>query len=316
MHPISLPVGFQSARWSGHGGRADLWHCRQKRHFVRVWEGCKEEAAKQGDRCILIGRDGPAHFRQQDLAIQEAIRQKFDALAVSVTNSEWLAGASLKEAAKKGIPIITFDSDLAAPYQRLRKAFIGIDNEEFGRLLGSLVQQSHPRGGRLCLMTGDAREPNLNQRMKGVRDALGKNQHRPDDRLSGQGGWVENARCPWFTLDSIETSLRQIEFTLNALDSDILVSVGHWPVVNPALFRSALTRSLKAHPDKLIFVGVGTPQPEQLALLKDRLIAGMIAIDFKQMGRASYTTMRKIVDGKPFDPIVHLPPRIIHPPGN
>lgn len=278
-------------------------------NFQAAWRGCEAEARRRGDRCLHLGEPGPANVRVQDAAIQRALEDGLHGLAVSVTHSAYLAEHGLARARADGVPVVTFDSDLDAAHHALRRSYIGPDNEAFGRTLGELVRQRLPRGGKVCLMSADPHDPNLDLRLKGVRRALGQVDSAGAARLQGQGGWTEPARCPWFNGDQPERARRQMVLSLDALQVDALISVGHWPVADVAVYEAAVQGLAPRRPNagEAVFVGIGTMTAGQVLLLRQGLLGGAVELDFDAMGRAAYLTMKRLAGGARVEDFVRTP---------
>lgn len=278
-------------------------------NFIRAWQGCAEEAQLQGDRCLHLGAPGAAQARQQDAAILVALKKPLAGLAVSVTHSALLAEGALKQAAAQRVPVITFDSDLEPAHRALRLGYVGPDNLAFGRQLGLAARASHPRGGLVCILT-DAKDPNLQQRLWGVRQALSQQADVPaGERLQGQGGWTEPARCPWQSGDNTPRAVKQVSLSLQDMQADVVISVGHWPVMDVPLFRAAIEplKAGMAERGQAILVAVGQPDEAQLNLLRDGLVQAYASIDFMTMGREAYRQMKRLAQGSAIAPATATP---------
>lgn len=277
-------------------------------NFAAAWKGCADEARRHGDTCLQLSAGNTAQARAQDAAIVEALLRPLAGLAVSVTNSGYLAESSLALAAQKKVPVITFDSDLEPEHRHLRRAYVGPDNVEFGAKLASAAQASHPGGGVVCLLSGNIKDPNLNERVLGVRRALSRNPALPPGtRLSGQGGWHEADRCPWYNEDDHVRAVKQMVIALTEMKVDAVISVGHWPQVDIKRFREAVEplkpALLQARQD--IIIGVGEISAERLALLNAELLRAYASIDFTEMGREAYREMKALASGKQLAPITY-----------
>lgn len=277
-------------------------------NFAAAWKGCADEARKHGDTCLQLSAGNTAQARLQDAAIVEALSRPLAGLAVSVTNSGYLAESSLTQAAQKKVPVITFDSDLEPQHGHLRRAYVGPDNIEFGGKLASAAQASHPRGGVVCLLSGNIKDPNLNQRLLGVRRALsGDPALPPGTRLSGQGGWREADRCPWYNEDDHQRAVKQMVMALTEMKVDVVISVGHWPLVDLKRYREAVeplkSGMLQANQD--IIIGVGEVSAERLALLNGELLRAYASIDFTEMGREAYREMKALATGNQLRPVTY-----------
>ena len=303
-----MRIGVVVAVWLGaatlaHGLTFGLvGKSRDDPNFVRAWQGCALEAKKSGDECLHFGGLGAADPRFQKQAIEEALRtHRLDGLAISVTASDVVAQAF--QGSK--VPVVTFDSSFNAPYAHLSRAYVGTDNLAFGHDLANAAKRLRPQGGTVCLMTA-ANDLNLAQRVLGVRQGLAANRQLPaGQRLTGEGGWTELARCPWNSADQTDRAMTELAITLKHLKPDVFISVGHWPVVDVAAYRQAVAPYqadlVAKHP--VMVVGVGHIAPDYAALLQDKLVHAYVSIDFEEIGRKSYTLMRALASGKPVVPL-------------
>lgn len=295
---LALALSIDSA--AGHGLEfALVGKSVDDFNFIRAGEGCAQEAKAHGDTCRLLGGKGSEHFRRQDQAVAQALTMNLDGLAISVTNSRWLAENSLKGLKDKGIPLLTFDSDLAQEHRHLRRAYVGVDNLAFGRQLGRLAQRFLPQGGHLCLMSGGRLNPNLNERIRGIRQQLsGAQAFPPEAKLAGENGWREAPRCPLYNFDDPQTPLDQMSVALAAMEIDVLVSVGAWPVISPDNYRQNVRHLQQRGADPTIIIGIGEPLAAQLDLLEDQSVDAYLSINFSEMGRMSYRRMKQLASGQ------------------
>ena len=276
------------------------------RNFINAWEGCAQQAHKQGDRCLLIGSKGPTQVREQVAALQHALAaEPIDALAISVTNSNFLAAwlSQLK------IPIITYDSPFNDVDRHLSRTYIGVHNVQFGRELARTAKNLKPVGGNLCIMTS-LHNSNLEERVQGVRQELSGDYTRiKGQRLKGESGWNEQDRCPWDTGDSVDRALDEITLSFNNTVPTVLISVGAWPVVDVTAFRKTTLpfQQNLIEQQHIVIMGVGTHLPEYTSLLKDQLIHGFVSIDFPAIGRIAAKTMRAILLDKPVPEVIYIP---------
>jgi ribose transport system substrate-binding protein len=273
-------------------------------NFVDAWRGCDREAKKSGDSCVLLGGRGKADPRFQSQAIEAALKSsRFDALAISVTASEIVA----KALQSSKIPVVSFDSPFAAAEQRLSRAYIGADNVGMGRDLAREAMTLRPRGGTLCLMSA-AHDPNLAQRIQGVRQQLSGNEQHPEgQRLNGENGWTELRRCPWNAGDNLERSRDELAITLRHLKPDVFLSVGHWPVVDSAAYRETVEpyREDLVSKRRIIIVCTGALRDELKSLLSDGLVHGYVVVNFDEIGRLTYLRTRELMDGKRVEAITY-----------
>ena len=272
-------------------------------NFIAAWRACDTEAKRFGDEVVLVGGKGAADPRLQLQAIESALKaNRLAALAISVTNSELIA----KTVETAGVPIVTFDSPFSAKYEHLSLAYIGADNVKFGHDLAKIAKRLRPQGGTVCLMT--AYDPNLAQRVQGVRQELSGNSQFPEgQRLNGEGGWTEIARSPWNSSDSVERTMKELTVTLKHLKPDVFISVGHWPVVDPAAYRKTIEpfRQELIDKERMMIVAIGAIGPEQAALMDEKLVHGYVSLTYNEIGKLCYTFMRAAAEGKPIPPVTY-----------
>lgn len=265
-------------------------------NFISVWRGCNEAAKSSGDKCTLLGPKGSAQLRLQEAVVLSAVKNpQFDALEISVISSKFVARA-LKNIQ---IPVITFDSPFNKRYEYLSNAYVGIDNITFGKYLAKIAKQLLPEGGTVCFMSA-IHDPNLARRILGARiEFSANNKLTSSARLNGK--WTETSRCPWDTSDNHARSLAQLEYTLKNIEPDVFISVGHWPITD----RLAYIKVVKPFRENiisyktLIIVGIGNQSREDVdSLMSNGLIHGFVSIDFTELGRKVYLTMKKLAEGK------------------
>lgn len=286
--------------------------------FVQAGRGCASAAKARGDTCELLGPHGSPHFRRQNEVLKHALDDnRLAGIAVSVSNSQWLSDHALRQQSR--IPLITFDSDLAATDRARRRAYIGLDNFALGRDLGRLAQRLRPKGGTLCILSGWREESNLHERIDGIRQQLGGTV----GQLHGENGWSEPERCPLHNAGTFRTSLTQLKTLLQADEIDVIISVGDWLVRYPQDFRQLLEPRLAElkkqgkRPD--IIVIVDQPSADLQAMLDAGLFQAYISNPAFEMGRQTYRLMKRLAAGRPvpekthLDYRVHLPRAPSHP---
>jgi ribose transport system substrate-binding protein len=122
----------------------------------------------------VAGPDG--YDPQAELAeLNKAIAAKPAGILISVSDASVLQ-PRIDEAVKSGIPVITIDSDAAAS---ARLYFIGTNNQQAGELGGKrLIEKLHGKGNILVFTF--AGQPNTEERLKGLKDALSA---KPDIKI-------------------------------------------------------------------------------------------------------------------------------------
>lgn len=137
-------------------------------------QGFNAAAAEYQVTAKVVGPDG--YDAQGELnELNKAVAAKPSGILISVADAAVLQPA-INAAVAAGVPVITVDSDAAASR---RLYFIGTNNLEAGRLGGKRLAEKLPTKGNLIVFTL-AGQPNTDERLKGVKDALSS---RPDIKI-------------------------------------------------------------------------------------------------------------------------------------
>ncbi len=231
-------------------------------------KGCKAAAKEIGDvTCTYIGPTEYDEAKQVQLA-QDVINRGVDGLGISAGNPKAMARI-LKLAKDRGIPVVTFDTDVLPEDAGLRSTYIGTDNYEFGKALAGKVLETKKSGGTVCIQSGAPASENLKARIQGIRDSLaGASKDKPVARLTGQNGWTEPAGCPVYNNDDITLAAQQVRDVMtNNPTLDTFVAVGGWAQYAPQAYTQTM-EPLKARLDsKQLLVVFGDNFGPQLPLL-------------------------------------------------
>jgi ribose transport system substrate-binding protein len=131
----------------------------------------KEITAKTGVNVSIDWLTPPAEDATvQAQAIQQAVNAGDNAILLSASDAGKLV-ASVNEAVARGVPVMTFDSDVAGSN---RFSFYGGDDEAMGRqVMSELAKQMHD-SGRVAILGGNQNAPNLQKRIQGAKDEAAK----------------------------------------------------------------------------------------------------------------------------------------------
>lgn len=128
-------------------------------------KACKELNIPPADANFIIPGDGTAATQKQ--MVNDAVAKGVNAIAISPDDPQnattWLNGIAQKAS------VITQDSD--AP-QSNRLCYLGTDNHAAGMLVGGLIKQALPNGGKIMLFVGDKDAQNAHDRYQGIVDAI------------------------------------------------------------------------------------------------------------------------------------------------
>ena len=266
--------------------------------------GCQAAAKELGDTCTYIGPTEYDEAKQVQLA-QDIITRGVDGLGISAGNPKAMARV-MKMAKDRGIPVVTFDTDVLPEDAGLRSTYIGTDNYEFGIQLAKKVQEAGKTGGTVCIQSGAPASENLKARVQGIRDTLaGASKDKPVDRLSGQNGWTEPAGCPVYNNDDIQLAAQQIRDVMTSNPNlDALVAVGGWAQYAPQAYTQTM-EPLKDRLDKKELVVVfGDNFGPQLPILAKGLSHYNIGQRPYDMGYQAIVALDKLTKGESVPPMI------------
>jgi ribose transport system substrate-binding protein len=193
--------------------------------------------------------------RSEAQIILDLVAGHIDGIAVSPTDDPAVA-AAIEGAAKSAIPVVTFDADAAS---RARSAFIGTNARDFGRALGASLKRWKPRGGKFAIVSTDPQQPNMAERIYGVRDEIGP-------------GWAEITDSPLVTTGDFRDAIAKIDHLLNSYyDVDAIISVGAWPMLATDAWRDMISRYKSRIDQADVVLVVADALPEQKELVRQGL---------------------------------------------
>lgn len=132
-----------------------------------------EEAAKHGYE--LVALDGAVDAAKQNSQLADFAVQGYDAVFVNAVDSV-AAGEGVKRLHAAGIPVFTFDIELADPETRaMVVSHIGSDNYQGGLLAAESMVQALGNRGKVAVI-GYPETTTCIQRTKGFKDGLAKAQ--------------------------------------------------------------------------------------------------------------------------------------------
>ena len=242
-------------------------------------KGAQRKAAELGNvEVVYRGPDRADELKQKEV-LESFISQRFDGIAISVLNADFLT-STIDRAIEAGIPVVTWDSD--APKSK-RIAFYGVDDYQSGQIMGREAARLLNGKGTVALITSLGAN-NLARRLDGVKDELVKH---PGIQI------VE-------TYDIKEDSVRTTEViaigTNRYPNLGAWISVGGWPVFT----QNALTPVPAT--TKVISFDTNPPAPDLIKTGKAQVLIGQ---KYFGWGSESVRLLHDIVNGKrPSNPII------------
>lgn len=249
--------------------------------FELSGDGCIDAAQNlENVSCEYIGPETIDASKQIQI-LQDLITRNIDGIAVAPVNSAALKNI-LKQAKRKNIPVITYDSDVIDKHKNLRYTYVGTNNYEIGKNIALEVRKIKPEGGTFCLQTGTLGEINLNERMQGVKETLGEK-------------WTQVAGCPLTNTGDFSVTVNQMdEILLKYPKLDAFIPVAGWPQLFPSAYKKVMERNSERIKNGDTIIAIADTLPVQMELLKEGW--GHINIGQKpyEMGVKALNTLYKI----------------------
>jgi len=248
--------------------------------FEVAHRGALDAAREIGNIEILWKAPVEADAAKQVEVIEGLISRGVDGLAISANEPDYLIDV-INRAVDAGIPTITFDSD--SPRSR-RITFFGTNNYEGGKRCAELLVKFMGERGKIAIMTGVLGAHNLEERIRGVKDAL---RNYPHIEI------VTIRACN----DNTAQSIREIEAVMQAHpDLNGWIFVGGWPlfVAPPGAFESIGT-------DGRVKVVSFDTLPDQLRYVELGYVQALVGQKYYEWGYESVRILKGIIDGKKYE---------------
>lgn len=140
---------------------------------VGAEDAAKELSAKLNVNIEILWRTPAEEDAQKQAGFVEQLAVAgVQAIAISCSDATKVT-AAIDKAVDQGIAVACFDSD--APKSK-RFVFHGVDDVECGKQVAKeLAEQLGPNGGKIAILAGNQTAPNLQARVRGVREGLSGN---------------------------------------------------------------------------------------------------------------------------------------------
>ena len=268
--------------------------------FKQAELGCKKAGEQiPGVECEYLGPSKLDSLEQVRL-LEDLLIRGVDGIAVAPVDSASL-GRFLERRGRLSVPVVTFDSDLLPEQRRFRQVYIGTNNYEIGAQMARKLREFKPRGGKICLFSGQAGEANLNERMRGLRETLAgvtdsKGMGKP---LQGENGWSEVPGCPLFHNGDFSVAVRQLDdIMIKHPAIDALSPVGGWPQLLPAAYRTFAVKHADRITTKQTVIVIADTLPDQMRLLREGWSHANIGQRPFEMGYQSVRILKELKEGR------------------
>ena len=270
-----------------------------------------EAGAKAGGR--QYDADVEVHMPAQGIAdqkriVEDLLTRGIQGIAISPIDAE--NETSLINDAARRTKVITQDSD--APKSN-RLCFIGVDNYVAGRMVGQLVKEAMPQGGKVTIHVGRLEQDNARLRRQGVIDELLERSHdrtrfdAVDGELKGPKYTVIATLTDGFDFNRAK-ALAEEKMTKHP---DLGCMVGLF-AYNAPLCLDALRQAGKLNRVKVVSFD---EQAETLQAIKDGTCQGTVVQNPYAYGTESVRVLAALLRGDnsviPPDKFIHIPARQI-----
>jgi ribose transport system substrate-binding protein len=231
---------------------------------------------------ILYVASVQSDVAEQARVIEDVIAKGVDAIALSANEPTGVVDV-IQKALKAGVEVMCWDSD--SPKSG-RFTYLGVDNYEGGKAAADLLVRAMGTSGKVALLTGVPGAFNLEERIRGFKDAVKK---YPGIEI------IKTVACN----DDINQGVQVVEETMQASpDLKGWFFVGLWPLFAnrgsmPLWESAALSGKVKT-------ISFDT-LPVELTFLKDGYLSGLVGQKYWGWG---YDTVQmiydKIVNGKTY----------------
>jgi ribose transport system substrate-binding protein len=242
----------------------------------------------------------------QKRIVEDLITRGVDGIAISVIDATNQA-SFINETSEK-TKVITQDSD--APSTK-RLAYVGMDNYKAGRMLGALIKESLPKGGKLALFVGRVEQDNARKRRQGTIDeVLG----RSFDSTRYDPPGTELTDGTYTFVVTLTDQFDRVKAKANCEDAvlrypDLNGVVGLF-AYNAPLCLEALKQTQKLGTIKIFSFDEAD---ETLQGIKDGHVAGTIVQNPYEYGFQSMKLLKAIISGDtsaiPLDKFIDIPAR-------
>jgi len=266
-------------------------------YFIDMQRGAEAAARAAGVDLVVQAAEREIDVERQMEIIENLIQRHVDALVIAPSGSREIVPVIVK-ANRAGIPVIIVDTRVDAPTLRAAGGrivtFIGSDNYEGGRVAGRFLAERMPGGARIAVLEGIPGHETGDARLRGFRDAI-----------AGRADLVIVASQPanWERDQGYNVcqNILQAHPDVNALfAANDLMALGALEAIAAA-----------GRGGRITVVGFDALDEARQAV-KQGTMAGTVAQDPAQMGRAGIEAAARILRGGSVPPEIGVPIQLVH----
>lgn len=251
-------------------------------YWMPLIDSAKKTAADNGyDLVVKAGVAGDPSRPQRLLeAVQEGIDQEVAGMALAALDPEMFDDKAL-EVKNNGIKLVTFDTDIATPENRL--SYIGTDNYQAGAVLGKKsaedMLQKGITSGSVTTITYSGSVQNMVERYQGLQDGFKEAMGENAENFT----WLE-----WIINDlSASEAKRQLEAQMiSNEDLKAVFTLGTESVITGAM------EAIKSQNKQGVVLHYGFDYSDTfLSGIEDKLITAIVDQNCAEIGRTIINTL-------------------------
>lgn len=217
---------------------------------------------------------------QQVTVVEGLIEKQVDGILISCNDADALKDV-IDRAVDAGIVVACFDSD--SP-ESARSFYCGTDNYAIGKLAAEKMQETIPDGGKVAILTGVLGAPNLEERIRGFKEAV-------------EGSNIEVMPIQTGN-DDVQTSVDVVgQYTAANSDLAAWFFVGGWPYFADP---DALPEVQKFMENGGHIISIDTCEPMMQYVGMD-MVDLLIGQNYPEMGALGVETLYKLIQGEDVD---------------
>lgn len=245
--------------------------------FYTAHYGAMQRAKELGDVDLIWTASATSDASQEAEIVENLINRHVDGMAVDANAPKPLV-APINRAVDKGIVTITWDSDVP---DSKRQVYYGVDNKKMGAKMGHLALKFMGTSGKVLLVSGGPAATNLNARLAGVKEVMGK--HSGIQFLG-----------PYFDNDDMSKGQELIDNLLTAHpDAGAIVDVAAVAFFGKI---SAMPKLVQNH-GKVKIIGSDVLAPE-IPLVQKGYVQGLVGQDYWGWGYQTVTIIHNLLAKK------------------
>lgn len=278
---IALTAGCeQEAEQQSQGGRYIAVICKGSQH--EFWKTVEQGARDAGEELdIRITFEAPEDESQIDVQIdmvEEAIENHADAIVLAPLDTERLNNV-IEKAVNKGIPVITFDSDVSTKF---RVATIGTNNESAGSIAARNAASLMDGKGKVAIVS----------HVKGSQTAIERNEGFINEIKEKYENQIEVVGISYCEGNPDLAKKQALEFIEKYPDLRCIYGSNEGSAVGVA---AAVEEKNLEHS---IFVIGFDSSDDEIDYLADGVIDGMMVQNPYNMGYLGVRNINKVLDGE------------------